>query len=227
MSLYSPRHDICQQIYATAVFGPKKLRKKSINRDKIKSATKQRKCPKIAILRHLGVVMDNWHFIFNFLALKWPFFNTKVLIWPFFTHFAKNSIGNLRCLLKNLRSLQKFYATAGCTGCDKYHVCIRLVFVITRCHVNVIFETLLSENNNFGDCPSLTPRFALLTQSQESYNTKLSIYLESMLMQCYGNYICKIAFVVLWLSTYFALFFKWGRMSITDVLKLTIPQKSI
>ena len=41
----------------------------------------------------------------------------------FFTHFAKNSIGNLRCLLKNLRSLQKFYATAGCTGCDKYHVC--------------------------------------------------------------------------------------------------------
>ena len=53
------RHDICQQIYATAVFGPKKLRKKSINRDKIKSATKQRKCPKMAILRHLGVEMDN------------------------------------------------------------------------------------------------------------------------------------------------------------------------
>ena len=42
-----PRHDICQQIYATAVFGPKK------------SATKQRKCPKMAILRHLGVEMDN------------------------------------------------------------------------------------------------------------------------------------------------------------------------
>ena len=55
----SLRHDICQQIYATAVFGPKKLRKKSINRDKIKSATKQRKCPKIAILRYLGVAMDN------------------------------------------------------------------------------------------------------------------------------------------------------------------------
>ena len=53
------RHDICQQIYATAVFGPKNLRKKSINRDKIKSATKQRKCPKMAILRHLGVEMDN------------------------------------------------------------------------------------------------------------------------------------------------------------------------
>ena len=35
----------------------------------------------------------------------------------------KNSIDNLRCLLKNLRSLQKIYATAGCTGCDKYHVC--------------------------------------------------------------------------------------------------------
>ena len=81
--------------------------------------------------------------------------------------------------------------------------------------------------NNFGGCSSLTTRFALLTQNQESYNTKHSIYLESMLMQCYGNYICKIAFVVLWLSTYFALFFKWGRMSITDALKLTIPQKSI
>ena len=55
----------------------------------------------------------------------------------------------------------------------------------------------LQEGNNFGGCPSLTPRFALLTQNQESYNTKHSIYLESMLMQCYGNYICKIAFVVL------------------------------
>ena len=53
------RHDICQQIYATTVFGPKNLRKKNINRDKIKSATKQRKCPKMAILRHLGVEMDN------------------------------------------------------------------------------------------------------------------------------------------------------------------------
>ena len=56
---YGHRHDICQQIYATAVFGPKNLRKKSINRDKIKSATKQRKCPKMAILRHLGLEMDN------------------------------------------------------------------------------------------------------------------------------------------------------------------------
>ena len=28
------RYDICQQIYATAFFGPKNLRKKSINRDK-------------------------------------------------------------------------------------------------------------------------------------------------------------------------------------------------
>ena len=90
-------------------------------------------------------------------------------------------------------------------------------------HVQLCFL----KGNNFGGCPSLTPRFALLTQNQESYNTKHSIYLESMLMQCYGNYICKIAFVVLWLSTYFALFFKWGRMSITDAPNLTIPQKSI
>ena len=57
--MMSIRHDICQQIYATAVFGPKHLRKKNINRDKIKSTTKQRKCPKMAILRHLGVEMDN------------------------------------------------------------------------------------------------------------------------------------------------------------------------
>ena len=40
---------LAQNIYA----------KKSINRDKIKSTTKQRKCPKMAILRHLGVEMDN------------------------------------------------------------------------------------------------------------------------------------------------------------------------
>ena len=40
---------LAQKIYA----------KKSITRDKIKSATKQRKCPKMAILRHLGVEMDN------------------------------------------------------------------------------------------------------------------------------------------------------------------------
>ena len=51
--------------------------------------------------------------------------------------------------------------------------------------------------NNLADCPSLTSRFALLTQYQESYDTKHSIYLESMLIQCYGNYICNIAFVVL------------------------------
>ena len=40
---------LAQKIYA----------KKNRNRDKIKSATKQRKCPKMAILRHLGVEMDN------------------------------------------------------------------------------------------------------------------------------------------------------------------------
>ena len=33
-----------------------------------------------------------------------------------------NFVHNLRCLLKNLRSQQKFYATAGCTGCDKYEL---------------------------------------------------------------------------------------------------------
>ena len=37
-----------------------------------------------------------------------------------------NFVHSLRCLLKNLRSQQKFYATAGRTGRDKYHLCLRL-----------------------------------------------------------------------------------------------------
>ena len=49
---------------------------------------------------------------------------------------------------------------------------------------------------NLSDCPSLTLRFALLTQYQKSYDTKHSLYLETKLMQCYGNYICNIAFIV-------------------------------
>ena len=35
-----------------------------------------------------------------------------------------NFVHNLRCLLKNLRSQQKFYATAGPTGPDKYELCL-------------------------------------------------------------------------------------------------------
>ena len=46
------------KILCNRSFWPKKYKQKSINRDKIKSATKQRKCPKMAILRHLGVEMD-------------------------------------------------------------------------------------------------------------------------------------------------------------------------
>ena len=53
------RHDICQQIYATTVFGPKKLRKKSINHDKIKSRQNSVNALKWPFLRHLGVEMDN------------------------------------------------------------------------------------------------------------------------------------------------------------------------
>ena len=34
-----------------------------------------------------------------------------------------NFVHSLRCLLKNLRSQQKFYATAGPTGPDKYELC--------------------------------------------------------------------------------------------------------
>ena len=37
-----------------------------------------------------------------------------------------NFVHNLRCLLKNLRSQQKFYATAGPTGPDKYELCEHL-----------------------------------------------------------------------------------------------------
>ena len=37
-----------------------------------------------------------------------------------------NFVHNLRCLLKNLRSQQKFYATAGPTGPDKYELWFRV-----------------------------------------------------------------------------------------------------
>ena len=38
-----------------------------------------------------------------------------------------NFVHNLRCLLKNLRSQQKFYATAGPTGPDKYELWSSLI----------------------------------------------------------------------------------------------------
>ena len=50
----------------------------------------------------------------------------------------------------------------------------------------------------FGEYPFLTQHFALPTQCQENYDIKYRIYLESMLMQFYGNYKCNIALVVLW-----------------------------
>ena len=81
--------------------------------------------------------------------------------------------------------------------------------------------------NDFGEYPLLTQHFNLPTQYQENYDIKYRIYLESMLMQFYGYYKCNIAFVVLWLATYFALFSNWGIMSITNALKMTIFQKSI
>ena len=43
--------------------------------------------------------------------------------WVYFVH-------NLRCLLKNLRSQQKFYATAGPTGPDKYELCVQLIHTL-------------------------------------------------------------------------------------------------
>ena len=63
--------------------------------------------------------------------------------------------------------------------------------------------------NDFGEYPLLTQHFNLPTQYQENYDIKYRIYLESMLMQFYGYYECNIALLVLWLSTYFALFSNW------------------
>ena len=48
-----------------------------------------------------------------------------------------NFVHSLRCLLKNLRSQQKFYATAGPTGRDKYELC-DLVLHICRWYVIVL-----------------------------------------------------------------------------------------
>ena len=80
---------------------------------------------------------------------------------------------------------------------------------------------------DFGEYPFLAQHFAFPTQYQENYDIKYCAYLESMLMQFYGNYKCNIALIVLWISTYFVLFFNWGRMSISNALKVTISQKSI
>ena len=41
--LYQGRHDICQKVYTTGVFGAKILPKKRVNRDNGKFTTKQRK----------------------------------------------------------------------------------------------------------------------------------------------------------------------------------------
>ena len=55
-----------------------------------------------------------------------------------------NFVHNLRCLLKNLRSQQKFYATAGPTGPDKYELCC-LTFPSSSLYV-VHFELELGQN---------------------------------------------------------------------------------
>ena len=58
------RHHICQKIYATAIFGPKNLRKKSVNRDKIEFATKWRKCYKMTLKRENGQ-LTLYHHLFG------------------------------------------------------------------------------------------------------------------------------------------------------------------
>ena len=60
------RHHICQKIYATAIFGPKNLRKKSVNRDKIEFATKWRKCYKMTLKRENGQLTLYHHLFGNF-----------------------------------------------------------------------------------------------------------------------------------------------------------------
>ena len=47
-SFDADRHDICQKIYATAVWEARILRKKCVNRNIIQFATKERKCFKMA-----------------------------------------------------------------------------------------------------------------------------------------------------------------------------------
>ena len=58
------RHHICQKIYATAIFGPKNLRKKNVNRDKIEFATKWRKCYKMTLKRENGQ-LTLYHHLFG------------------------------------------------------------------------------------------------------------------------------------------------------------------
>ena len=57
-----------------------------------------------------------------------------------------NFVHNLRCLLKNLRSQQKFYATAGPTGPDKYELCCSVVVISVRSKGNNLegYRPLLS-----------------------------------------------------------------------------------
>ena len=49
-SKFQIRHDICQKIYTTRVFGTKILHKKCVYRDNAKFTTNQRKCFKIPLL---------------------------------------------------------------------------------------------------------------------------------------------------------------------------------
>ena len=58
------RHHICQKNYATAIFGPKNLCKKSVNRDKIEFATKWRKCYKMTLKRENGQ-LTLYHHLFG------------------------------------------------------------------------------------------------------------------------------------------------------------------
>ena len=57
------RHDICQKVYTTGVFGAKILPKKRVNRDNGKFTTKQRKFFKLLNLRQNSVMLQ-----YNILA---------------------------------------------------------------------------------------------------------------------------------------------------------------
>ena len=54
-----------------------------------------------------------------------------------------NFVHSLRCLLNNLRSQQKIYATAGRTGRDKYHLCMPLL-PMPYCCVKHLFAVNIS-----------------------------------------------------------------------------------
>ena len=96
-----------------------------------------------------------------------------------------NFVHNLRCLLKNLRSQQNFYATAGPTGPDKYELWMdkidiilkadELIFTFARCWVWMAATCLILERGSlrFSTCQGI--HLDLLVK-QETIKTLFLVY---------------------------------------------------